>query len=662
MLSLSGTSPAPGENLVSLTAPIEFTIVDDGNGIDISTLIVEVRGFRVITGSVFADGFNITLTENDDDYIVVIESEDAFNLGKVYDVKIQVQDLVGNYFNTTYSFKTIPKEPILITSSPHNKEILSSSQILYLEFDDIIDGVDPNSISISINELDYIIDGVVQSAHNGLLTDITINDTEAVVRIDPIEALRNGSYILRYQVSDSLGNTLVDDLNFTVEVKPLVLPSLFSQTGFLGYYQGIERVSDIGQGDALFIEWNKPIKRIYKNEVFVLIYENQFRLNVFDKPKYLAIPEPRETTITGLTAGVTLSYGVRALELPENVLDPTGMTVVNTGVYLIPEDTTVAAMLGVSDLILFVESTDGFPDAGLLLVGRETIRYTSVDRSNHSFIIPANGRGLLDSSPGIYLPDDTVKLFVNCTDSNSVIVMATPTHQDGYNFDRFVNGEGVVVSDLSANDARFFQGFDFCGWHDAQPNLALSGVDDCGSYLGGEIDGFRGFDLFDRLLANEEVLLNTTGDPVILLKRIWDGFTCDCVDSRKVTPKIRSCPECFGTMYRGGYTQFCFNRRSDCRILVSFDESPEDLFYGEKEHLQQDYEPGAWTLPIPAIRDRDILVRFDFLNQIEFFYEVLNVSREVILNRRTGRQKLTLKRLDKTDITYSYPLDLSNLS
>lgn len=661
MLSLSGISPAPGENLVSLDSPIEFTIVNDGNGIDISTLIVEFRGFRIIDGSTFDDNFAVTITESDNDYIIVITSNESFNLGKVYDVKIQIQDLNGSYFNTNYSFKTIPEEPILTSSSPYNKEILQSSQVLYLEFDDIIDGIDSNSISISLNELDYILDGTVQSDYNGLLTDIIIEDTTAKVRIDPIEALRNGTYILKYQVADTSGNILIGDLNFIVDAKTTVLPSIFSQTGFLGYYQGIERVSDIGRGDALFVEWNKPIKRIYKNDVFILLYENEFRLNVFDKPKYLCLPEPRETIIGGLEAGITLSYGARALELPEDVLDPTGMSSVNTGVYLIPEDTRVITLFGASDLLLFVESTDGFPDSGLLIIGRETIRYTSVDRTNHSFAIPANGRGLLNSSPGVYLPDDVVKMFVNCTDANTVIVMATPTHQDGYNFDRFVNGEGVLVSDYSANDAIFFQGFDFCGWHDPVPDQALNGVNDCGSYLGGEVDGFRGFNLLDRMLANEEVLLNTTGEPTILLKRIWDGFTCDCVDLRKVSPKIRSCPECYGTMYRGGYTQFFYPRRQDRRIMVSFDETPEDLFYGEKEHLQQDYEPSAWTLPIPAIRDRDILVRFDLLDEVGFFYEVLNVSREVIFNRRSGRQKLSLKRLDKTDIIYTYPLDLSNL-
>ena len=239
--------------------------------------------------------------------------------------------------------------------------------------------------------------------------------------------------------------------------------------------------------------------------------------------------------------------------------------------------------------------------------------------------------------------------------------MATPTHQDGYGFDRMINSEGVLVSDYSANDNLFFQGYDFCGFHDGRPDQTLSGKDDCGSYLGGEVEGFRGFDLYERLIQQEEILLDSTGEPAILLKRIWNGLTCPCMDPRKVSPKIRSCPECFGTGFVEGYSQYNYLRRKDRRIMVSFDETPEDLFYGEKEHLQQKYEPGAWTLPMPAIRDRDVLVRFDLNDNIGFFYEVLEVSRETIFNRKSGRQKLRLIRLDKTDIMYTYQLDLTNL-
>ena len=337
------------------------------------------------------------------------------------------------------------------------------------------------------------------------------------------------------------------------------------------------------------------------------------------------------------------------------------MIAVSEGTYLFPESTTVMEQFNLNDTVLKVDSVEGYPESGLLFIGHEVIRYIGIDRTNNSFSIPSNGRGLINTIPGIYLSGDEVELFSKCTDNNTVIVFSTPTHQDGYGLERTVEGEGLVVSDFTDNDRLVFEGFDFCGWHDPRPDQTLTGKNDCGSYLGGEFGGFRGFDLYNRMLDQEEVLLTTTGEPVILLKRIWDGLTCECVDSRKDSPKMRSCPDCFGTNYKGGFTQFNYPRRADRRILVSFDEAAEDLYYGEKEHLQQDYEPNAWTLPIPAIRDRDLIVRFDLTDDLAFFYEVLNVSREVILNRRYGRQKLSLKRLDKTDVTYTFPLNLSNI-
>ncbi len=663
MLSLSGLSPAPGENLVAIDSLIEFTIVDDGNGIDISTLIVEFRGSRAMEQGFKAgfDGSLSSITESDGDYSIVIHPTSELNFGKNYDIKIQVKNNIGEYFNSTYSFKTIPTEPVLISASPLNNQLLTSPQILSLEFDDIIENINPNSITISINGLNYIENGNIISTYNGNLTAIDINGTSADIKIDTIESLNSGDYVLKYQVADVSGNTLISEINFKVNLREKILPNIFPQTQFLGFFQGITKAIDIGHGDSIVIQWSKPLKRNYKNEVFLLIYQNQYRLNVFDNPVYLATSDLNEVTIDGLNAGEAYSFGVRALEFPAGLFLPNGMEELSQNFFRLPLATNLSTSVSSTDLILEVDSVEGYPDSGFLLVDSEVIYFNSVDRINNRFIIPTNGRGLLNTIPGGLLSGDEVRLFLACTDQNTVIVMSTPTHQDGYGFNRVLNEEGVVVSDFTDNDSVFFQGFDFCGWHDPMPNLVLGGKRDCGSYLGGEVNGFRGFDLYERLLNQEEVLLNTTGEPVILLKRIWDGKSCDCLDPRKMSPKMKSCPECYGTQKDGGYTQYIYPRRADGRILVHFNESPEDLLYGEKEGLQQDHEPSGWTLPSPAVKDRDVLVRFDLTEDITFFYEILNVSREVIFNRKYGRQNFTVKRLDKTDILYTYPLDLTRI-
>jgi hypothetical protein len=670
MLSLSGISPAEGENLVIPSSTVEFTIVDDGNGIDISTLIVEIRGFRAITGTTFHastgssvngwDGPLSSITPSGSDFIIVVDPEQSFPIGSVVGVKVQVQNFDGNYFNRSYSFKILPQEPILVDSSPPDKGTVTSPQLLQLEFEDIIDGVDVLSIDIDINGLDYITDGLASAEPNGSLTSITPTVDGVIVRIDPDEALRNGPYILTYSVSDNLGNTLRGRLRFKVNMPEAILPDNFPQSKFLGFFQGINRVADVGCCDGLLIQWNTPIDKSYKTESFVLVYENEYRLDLFDSgPSYLATADTTQHTLIGLETGVTMSYGARALEFPVGTFDPTGMDALDADFFRLPDSTSIAISMSTTDFTVTVDSVIGYPAEGFLRIGQEVLRYNSLSLLTNTFSIPPSGRALFGTAEGMYVVGDEVRLFLECTDSNSVIIMATPTCQDGYQSGRELDYTGFVVGDFSDNDMQFFQGYDFCGYHQALPQNVLEGVGDCSSYLGGEFNGFRGFNLYDRLLNREEVLLDQVGEPAILLKRIWDGEVCTCMDMRKMSPKVKSCISCFGTGFEGGYTQFANLRRADRALMLSFDETPEDLLHGESNHLQQDYDPSAWTLPIPAIKDRDLIVRLDFTGDIEFIYEVLDVSREIVLFGKSGRQRLKLKRHDKTDIIYTYNIMLS---
>lgn len=658
MIKITGANPAPGEKLVSTNTDIEFTILDDGSGIDISSLIVYFSGYKVISNQTFLSPFTGLITPNGSDYSILINPSIDLDLGKVYEVKIQVKNSTpkSRYFNYNYSFKTIPQEPILVNSIPKNGDILKVAQILKLEFDDIIDGIKEDSIFISINDLTYFENGVPDLDYNGGFSNIVIDGTSAVVSIDPKEALKNGDYVLKYKVGDNLPSPhlLSGSIEFSVQKKEEVLPIIFPQIDFLGFFQGIKRVTNVGTGKSLLVEWNKPIKRSYQNQAYVLVYQNEKRLNVFDAPTFIADNDILEAKIDDLVTAKTLSYGARALELPVGILDPNGMEVAASNFYKIPNSVELVSVVTPTSLSVAVSSTLGYPDAGLLFLEKEVIRYESVNRVTNTFAIPVNGRGLINTIPGSYIPGDTAKLFLNCTDQNTVILMGTPNYADDEESNRYLKGEGVVVTDYSDNDRQVFDRFDYCGWRSARPQDTIYGKNDCGTYLGGEYNGFRGFNVYDRMLAQEEMLIEATGEPVILLKRIWDGITCSCSNNRKQSPKVKSCQDCYGTGYEGGYIQYEYPRRADHRILVSFKETQEDLTNGEKEGLQQAFEPGAWTLAQPTIKDRDLLVRFDFTNDVEFIYEVLNVSRSKNFKRKFGRQELSLKRLDKTDIVYTY--------
>ena len=166
MLSISGLSPSEGQKNVELDSIIEFFILDDDTGIDISSLIVYIDGDRAISDAEFQDGFSGEFSEivpDGDNYLISVDPEDDFGQGKTKLVKIQVKDLDGKYFNISYVFKTIPAKPILTLQSPKSGAILKTPQTLYLEFTDVIDGVDHHTVNIKINSLDIVVNGEFES-------------------------------------------------------------------------------------------------------------------------------------------------------------------------------------------------------------------------------------------------------------------------------------------------------------------------------------------------------------------------------------------------------------------------------------------------------------------------------------------------------------------
>lgn len=657
MIYISEKIPADGATGVLPSSSVEFRINAGGEVIDLSSLVVLISdNFAVKFGELQDgyDGLGSSITPDGNDYLVSIAPTDPFPLSAYVYVKIQAKNTLGKFYNFSYAFSVVKAEPQLIFSSPKNDDVISLPQMICLHFEDSVDGIDVSTLNIDINNVSYIIDGVVQTSANGSLTEIIDNGDDVIVKIDPSEYFKEGSYVLDYSVEDNSGNVLVGDINFKVFLVEQILPDLFPQTGFLGFYQGIVSANDNGDGSSANIVVSTPLSRSYKSETFIFVYEELNRLDVFYKqPKYILRSDVLDINVENLAPGVPMTYGARAMEVYKDIIDTSGLEELGDGFWLFPQATTITAFVSSEDLVVSVSSTDGYPESGLLIIGSEILRYTS--KTANEFIISPNGRGVTGSTIGFYFEDEEVSMFQGCQDANMVTVFVTPTFGDGYLSGREINEIGVNVTDYTDNDQGFFQGFDYCGYHQPLPFRTLNGKDDCGSYLGGEFNGFKGFNLYDQMLNQEEVLLENVGEPVILIKRIWSGQKCSCMNLRKMHPRTRSCGDCYGTGFFGGYDQFSNMRRQDRRIMIKMNESPEDLKLGEKEHLAQEFEPSAWTLAMPAIRDRDLIIRFDFTENREYIYEVLDVSREKMIFRRYGRQQLKLKRLDVTDIVYSYP-------
>lgn len=218
----------------------------------------------------------------------------------------------------------------------------------------------------------------------------------------------------------------------------------------------------------------------------------------------------------------------------------------------------------------------------------------------------------------------------------------------------------LLSSDLTAADTAnvTFPMYDFAGYHRTDPVQLLNGT--CvGSYIGGEmgcIDGYgnvnilRGLSLQDQNTQRQDVLLSVTGRPAVLIKRVQTGITCTCYLPSSEYPDDR-CPFCYGTKFVFGYEQYFNPRRSDGRILVRPGPTPENLKMRDAG-LESEFPLDFWTLTVPTIKTRDVLVLFDQDDNEEFRYEVSDVVRNDTILGLDAAQHLKTFRVRKFDPIY----------
>jgi hypothetical protein len=224
----------------------------------------------------------------------------------------------------------------------------------------------------------------------------------------------------------------------------------------------------------------------------------------------------------------------------------------------------------------------------------------------------------------------------------------------------------ILTTDLSVADAANanFPAYSFSGYNRTDPVMVMNGT--ClGSYIGGTYgcsnDGYygglgpiRGISMQDQSEQRLEVLLSVTGEQCCLLKREWTGITCKCQLPYNEYPQNR-CTECYGTGKVVGYTQYFDNRYSNSKIYVRFSPVVDDLVATDAG-MESTMAPECWTLSVPTVKDRDVIVRFDQAGNAEYRYEILNVTRNRLFLALEGMQKFALVRIRKTDPIYQIPV------
>lgn len=551
-----------------------------------------------------------------------------------------------------------------------------------------------NTLNVSIDGFQVISNG---GFVNGYLGSIFASVNKYVVSIYPKKPfLRAASEI---QVIISVFDTVINTITysfFTHGYNPPVQQALEEPINnacditkpFFGPTDlGLVISIDAGTGTEVNLRWNTAYLSDQDNSLYYNLYYSESHETVFDGyPDFLI--NGTQATIWGLAPGDTNFFGVRATEFDID-FDYAGMFQAGPDMFFYPSDVNLDGDLDLETLVILTNSTVGFPNSGVLNIDNELIKYDGLTPT--SFI--ATERGYKNSVASGHYYGSLISMFKGQEDFNTKICEATPTFQkpnyaltyvlgDGYGYDGYRDGYdgyayndgylrfkqeniNAITSPGALNDASvLFDRLDYCGtWRSLSPQSFMKGQ--CtSSYFGGaqvrvDAEGNRHLvkvpDVQTHMLQREELLLESTGEPFVLLRRMWTGMRCLCFMARREHPDAR-CPICFGTSFTQGYLQFFNPRRSDRRILVRIDPSTDDLNLIDRGGFEPMYEPDGWTLPGPQIKDRDILIRFIEDTLEEWRYEVLNVVRNKTLFAQAGAQKIKLKRLPKTDIIYQFPV------
>lgn len=443
--------------------------------------------------------------------------------------------------------------------------------------------------------------------------------------------------------------------------------------------EGINGAVSVGDGYTVEIEWTRSYPDVNPFQVIYNIYYSTLLKDVFAEgvKSVSVIPNVLLASIYELTPGDTYYFAVRATEYDPSWYDPNSLPDGFPDLKVYPETILTAPITETSSQIPIADINE-FPDRGVIQVGFELIRYSGRNIIDGTLLINSVGtdRGFLntnvrfheiDGYDGYAIQDPIVRFWKGFEEENTTIHQATSrfaypnfprTITDGY---REIFKDNINT-DLSADEALQinFQPYDYVGWHRTDPSSLLAG--DCiGTYYGGEqfcADGYgvgfqvRGIPLNEVNDQREEELLELTGDPCCLLRRLTTGKTCSCYEPATQNPGLR-CPNCFGTGFITGYEQYFFPRRSDGRILVRFGPTEDDVKI-EDEGLEGYFTPNCWTLTVPALKSRDVLIRFNQDGTEEFRYKVLKVTRNRLLNSISGAQKFDAVRVRRTDPIYQW--------
>lgn len=444
---------------------------------------------------------------------------------------------------------------------------------------------------------------------------------------------------------------------------------------------GLKLVNSLGTGVDIEIYWYEAFPDVSNYKIAYNIYFSSEEKDVFTEgPKYISTNNAGLVAKIGdFTPGDSYYFCVRATEY-----DPIwyNLNFLADGYaedgYLLKAypETLLAKNISATDTIIKITDINLFPPYGILVVNNEYIRYDSKDIPTSSLLISERGflnttksshfvdGSFYNSIDGYVQGDPIIKFFPGLEEKNTFINQ----EESRFNYPHFpysiADGyrqitEDLLTTDLTASDANAvdFPTYSFNDWVRGDIDVLFKGgcLD---SYIGQTTGCMNdGTQIRNNSISNindqrQELLLNFTGEPVVLVKRLWKGIVCSCVESNKESPEAR-CPYCFSTGFITGFDQYYNPRRSDGRILVRFGPTVDDVRQDEAG-LESIGTADCWSLTVPTIKDRDFIIRFNIDGTESFRYEVLDVTRNQLLYGVAGNQHFKAIKVRKTDPIYSW--------
>jgi len=440
---------------------------------------------------------------------------------------------------------------------------------------------------------------------------------------------------------------------------------------------GLDAVTSLGDGHTINMAWFPAEPNIFTNKIAYHLYYSTDKRTVFSEGvKFIIVDGSTSANIIDLIPGQDYWFSARPVEYnPTTITFLQNLPIAHDNVRFYPSS-ILRSNIGPNDLLIPLIDVDGFPNSGIVKVGIELIQYLALDTVNKNLIVPTiNGRGYhftpdtlhtVSGFDGYNTWSPIVSMFAIEEDNGWDAIFACQSRFEYPNFPlTIIDGYHQVLkdtlsTDLSAADAAnvTFPMYDYAGYHRTDPVQLLNGT--CvGSYIGGEmgcIDAhgnyniYRGFSLQDQNTQRQDILLSVTGRPAVLVRREKTGVTCSCYLTSSEYQDDR-CPFCYGTKFVFGYTQYFNPRRSDGRILVRSGPTAENLKMHEAG-MESEFPLDIWSLTVPTIYTRDILILFDQDDNEEFRYEVSDVTRNNTINGLDGGQHLKTFRVRKTDPAY----------